>query len=121
MQEVRGSSPRATTVILGICVVAFCGRERRCAAEGSSAGGDGARQPTFPTMSSLSSTPICSTYAAPTAIRNAGDPIQYDHLRIEHDQGAVEVAVCNRAILPSTTDSEAVRRPDPLAMRPRLG
>ena len=29
MQEVRGSSPRATTVILGICVVAFCGRERR--------------------------------------------------------------------------------------------
>ncbi len=28
----------------------------------------------------------------------AGDPIQYDELRIEHDQGAVEIVVYNRAI-----------------------
>ena len=27
---------------------------------------------------------------------NAGDPIQYDELRIEHDQGDVEIAVSNR-------------------------
>ena len=29
----------------------------------------------------------------------AGDPIQYDELRIEHDQGAVEIVVYNRAVL----------------------
>ena len=46
------------------------------------------------------------TYGDP----EAGDPIQYDHLRIEHDQGAVEIVVYNRAILPFTADSEAVRR-----------
>ena len=40
----------------------------------------------------------------------AGDPIQYEELRIEHDQGAVEIVVYNRAILLFTTDSEAVRR-----------
>ena len=40
----------------------------------------------------------------------AADPIQYDELRIEHDQGAVEIVVYNRAILLFTTDSEAVRR-----------
>jgi hypothetical protein len=32
-----------------------------------------------------------STYGEP----NAGDPIQYDELRIEHDQGAVEIVVYN--------------------------
>ncbi|HXL51807.1 MAG TPA: hypothetical protein VN945_01635, partial [Gemmatimonadales bacterium] len=41
---------------------------------------------------------------------NAGDPIRYDALRIEHDQGAVEIVVYKRAILLFTTDSEAVRR-----------
>jgi len=41
---------------------------------------------------------------------NAGDPIPYDELRIEHDQGEVEIVVYNRAILLFTTDSEAVRR-----------
>ena len=40
---------------------------------------------------------------------NAGDPIQYDELRIEHDQGEVEIVVYNRVILLFTTDSEAVR------------
>ena len=40
----------------------------------------------------------------------AGDPIQYDELRIEHDQGAAEIVVYNRAILLFRTDSEAVRR-----------
>ena len=35
------------------------------------------------------------TYGVP----EAGDPIQYDELRIEHDQGAVEIVVHNRAIL----------------------
>ena len=28
----------------------------------------------------------------------AGDPIQYDELRIEHDQGEGEIVVFNRAI-----------------------
>lgn len=46
------------------------------------------------------------TYGDP----EAGDPIQYDELVIEHDQGAVEIGVYNRAILLFTTDSEAVRR-----------
>ena len=46
------------------------------------------------------------TYGRP----EAGDPIQYDELRIEHDQGGVEIVVYNRAILLFTTDSEAVRR-----------
>lgn len=40
----------------------------------------------------------------------AGDPIQYDHLRVEHERGAVEITICNRAILLFTTDSDAVRR-----------
>ena len=48
--------------------------------------------------------------AALTAIRNAGDPIQSDELRIEHGQGDVEIVVYNRAILLFATDSEAVRR-----------
>ncbi len=46
------------------------------------------------------------TYGEP----NAGDPIQYDELRIEHDQGTVEIVVYNRAILLFRTDDEAVRR-----------
>jgi hypothetical protein len=46
------------------------------------------------------------TYGDP----QAGDPIQYDELRIEHDQGDVEIVVHNRAILLFRTDSEAVRR-----------
>ena len=41
---------------------------------------------------------------------NTGDPIQYDALRIEHDQGEVEIVLYNRAILLFTTDSEAVKR-----------
>ena len=43
------------------------------------------------------------TYGDP----EAGDPIQYDDLRI---QGDVEIVVYNRPILVFTTDSEAVRR-----------
>ena len=38
------------------------------------------------------------------------DPIQSDALRIDHDQGAVEIVVYHRAILLFFTDSEAVRR-----------
>ena len=41
---------------------------------------------------------------------NAGDSIQYDELRFEHDQGDVEIVIYNRAILLFTTDSETVRR-----------
>ena len=44
------------------------------------------------------------TYGNP----NLGDPIQYDELRIEHDQGDVEIIVYNRAILLFMTDSETV-------------
>ncbi len=40
----------------------------------------------------------------------AGEPIQYDELRIEHDQGDVEIVVYNRAILLFRTDSEVARR-----------
>ena len=45
------------------------------------------------------------TYGDP----NAGDPIQHDELRIEHDQGDVEIVVYNCALLLFTADSEAVR------------
>jgi len=34
------------------------------------------------------------TYGDP----RAGDPIQYDELRIEHDQGAVKIVVYTRAV-----------------------
>jgi len=34
------------------------------------------------------------TYGVP----EAGDPVQYDELRIEHDQGDVEIVVYNRAV-----------------------
>jgi hypothetical protein len=36
--------------------------------------------------------------------------LQYDELRIEHDQGDVEIVVYDRAILLFRTDAEAVRR-----------
>jgi len=39
-----------------------------------------------------------------------GDPIQYDELHIEHEEGDVEMIVYNRAILLFTSDSEAVKR-----------
>ncbi len=52
------------------------------------------------------------TYGVP----EAGDPIQYDELRIEHDQGDVEIVVYNRAILLFTTDSEAVRAGSPVVL-----
>jgi hypothetical protein len=42
-------------------------------------------------------------------VPEAGDPIQYDELHIEHDQGEVEIVVYNRAILLFMTDSEAVK------------
>jgi len=48
---------------------------------------------------------------------NGGDPIQYDELRIEHDQGDVEIVVYNRAILLFSTDSEAIRRIHQLCCR----
>ena len=40
---------------------------------------------------------------------NTVEPSQYDALRIEHDQGDVEIVVYNRAILLFTTDSGAAR------------
>jgi len=46
------------------------------------------------------------TYGDPSA----GDPIQYEGLRIEQDEGDVEIVVFNRAVLLFTTDSEGVRR-----------
>src|SRR5438105_3974953 len=61
-------------------------------------------------MSSPSLTPTSSTLGALYGDPEAGDPIQYDALRIEHDQGAVEIVVYHRAILLFRTDSEAVRR-----------
>jgi hypothetical protein len=38
---------------------------------------------------------LAGTYGDP----NVGDPIQYDELRVEHDQGVAEIVVCNRSIL----------------------
>jgi len=40
----------------------------------------------------------------------ADDPIQYDALRIGHDQGEVEIVVYSRAILVFRSDSDAVKR-----------
>ncbi len=37
---------------------------------------------------------LAGTYGVP----EAGDPIQYDELRIEHDEGDVEIGVYNRAV-----------------------
>src|SRR2546430_12493108 len=47
-----------------------------------------------------------STYGDP----QAGDPVQDNELRIEHDQGDVEIVVYHRAILLFTSDDEGVRR-----------
>ena len=49
-------------------------------------------------------------WTAPGSVESDAFGIQYDELRIEHDQGDVEIVVYNRAILLFTTDSEAVRR-----------
>ncbi len=38
-----------------------------------------------------------------------GDPIQYDELRIEHEEGTVDIVVYDRAIVLFTTESEGVR------------
>ena len=57
----------------------------------------------------LSSIPLLDlggTYGDP----EAGYPIQYDELRTEHDDGAVEIVVYNRAILLFMTETEAVKR-----------
>jgi hypothetical protein len=47
---------------------------------------------------------------APTGDPNGGDLMQYDELRIEHDQSHGEIVVSDRAMLLFTTDSEALRR-----------
>src|SRR5207244_13330495 len=54
--------------------------------------------------------PTTPSSPSPALHPEAGDPIQYDQLRIEHDQGDVEIVVYNRAILLFTTDAEAARR-----------
>ncbi len=46
------------------------------------------------------------TYGDP----ETADPIQYDELRIEHDQGDMGIVVYNRVILLFATDSEPVKR-----------
>src|SRR5437899_10293664 len=56
--------------------------------------------------------PLAGVRSRRGSARNGSNdsPIQYDELRIEHDQGDVEIVVHNRAILLFTTESEAVRR-----------
>src|SRR2546427_4441394 len=51
------------------------------------------RRLTCPRTCSHSSITTSSTLAAPTATPEAGDRIQYDELRIEHDRGDVEIVV----------------------------
>jgi len=46
------------------------------------------------------------TYGNP----NAGDPLQYDELRIEHNEGDVEIVGYNQAIMLFVTDTKSVRR-----------
>ena len=78
------------------------GEERGCLPQLS-------RRPTSPATCSRSSITTSSTLAGPKATpRLATD--QYDKLRTEHDQGAVEIVVHIRAILLFMTDSEPVRR-----------
>ena len=48
---------------------------------------------------------------------SAADPIQNDRLRIEHDQGDVEIVVYNRAILLFTTDDGEADSPGVLPAR----
>jgi len=68
------------------------------------------RRLTYPRTCSRSSITTSSTSPVATATRTRANPIQYDALRIEHDQGAMEIVVYTRAILLFFTDSEAVRR-----------
>jgi hypothetical protein len=42
--------------------------------------------------------------------RNAGDPVEYDHLRLLLREDTVEITVINRGITPFTSDDEKVRR-----------
>ncbi len=42
--------------------------------------------------------------------RNAGDPVEYDHLRLILTDDTVEITVFNRGILLFTSDDERVRR-----------
>jgi hypothetical protein len=41
---------------------------------------------------------------------NAGDPVEYDHLRLVLTDDTVEITVFNRGIMLFTTDNERVRR-----------
>lgn len=41
---------------------------------------------------------------------NAGDPVEYDHLRLVLTDDAVEITVFNRGIMLFTSDDERVRR-----------
>src|SRR5437867_11821729 len=56
--------------------------------------------------------PLAGVRSRRGSARNGSNdsPIQYDELVIEHDEGAVEIVVYNRAILLFATDSEVVRR-----------
>jgi len=64
--------------------------------------------------------PLAGVRSRRGSARNGSNdsPIQHDELRIEPDQGDVEVVVFNRAILLFTTDSEAVRRIHQVCCRP---
>ena len=42
--------------------------------------------------------------------RNAGDPVEYDHLKLVLTDETVEITVFNRGITLFTTDDERVRR-----------
>lgn len=42
--------------------------------------------------------------------RNAGDPVEYDHLRLILTEDTVEITVFNRGITLFTSDDEKVRR-----------
>ena len=53
------------------------------------------------------------TYGDP----EAGDPIQYDELRIKHDQGEGEIVVFDPAILLLRTDDEEADSPGVLRAR----
>lgn len=41
---------------------------------------------------------------------DVGDPVQYDHLLIEHDQGVTEITVYNRGIMLFMTEDETIKR-----------
>lgn len=42
--------------------------------------------------------------------RNAGDPIEYDHLRLILTDDVIEIEVFNRGIMLFTTDDDKIRR-----------